>query len=49
MINQVETIVRGQLLERRQKLETALVKFSESGGLRQLLQEDDTHFYTERP
>jgi sigma-B regulation protein RsbU (phosphoserine phosphatase) len=41
MVNQVETIVRGQLLDRRQKLETALVKFSESGRLRQLLQEVD--------
>jgi|SoiMethySBSTD1v2_1073268.scaffolds.fasta_scaffold145434_1 phosphoserine phosphatase RsbU/P len=41
MVNQVENIVRGQLLERRQKLETALVKFSESGRLRQLLQEVD--------
>ena len=41
MVNQVETIVRSQLLDRRQKLETALVKFSESGGLRQLLQEVD--------
>jgi phosphoserine phosphatase RsbU/P len=41
MVNQVENIVRGQLLDRQQKLETALVKFSESGRLRQLLQEVD--------
>src|SRR5262245_56355098 len=41
MANQVENIVRGQLLDRHQKLETALVKFSESGGLRQLLQDVD--------
>jgi phosphoserine phosphatase RsbU/P len=41
MVNQVETIVRGQLLDRRQKLETALVKFSEPGRLRQLMQEVD--------
>src|SRR5262249_49090983 len=41
MVNQVENIVRGQLFDRRQKLETALVKFSESGRLRQLLQEVD--------
>jgi sigma-B regulation protein RsbU (phosphoserine phosphatase) len=41
MANHVETIVRGQLMDRHQKLETALVKFSESGRLRQLLQEVD--------
>jgi len=41
MINQIEVIVRDQLFDRRQKLETALVKFSESGSLRQLLQEVD--------
>lgn len=41
MANQVEIIVRGQLMDRHQKLETALVKFSESGQLRQLLQEVD--------
>ena len=41
MINQIEVIVRDQLIDRRQKLETALVKFSESGSLRQLLQEVD--------
>jgi phosphoserine phosphatase RsbU/P len=41
MINQMEVIVRGQLMDRRQKLETALVKFSESGRLRQLLQDVD--------
>src|SRR5262247_4928998 len=41
MVNQVENIVRDQLFDRRQKLETALVKFSESGSLRQLLQEVD--------
>src|SRR5262245_62902904 len=41
MINQIEVIVRDQLFDRRQKLETSLVKFSESGSLRQLLQEVD--------
>jgi phosphoserine phosphatase RsbU/P len=41
MVNQMELIVRGQLMDRRQKLETALVKFSESGRLRQLLQDVD--------
>jgi phosphoserine phosphatase RsbU/P len=41
MVNQIEVIVRDQLIGRRQKLETALVKFSESGSLRQLLQEVD--------
>jgi sigma-B regulation protein RsbU (phosphoserine phosphatase) len=41
MANQVETIVRAQLMDRQQRLETALVKFSESGRLRQLLQEVD--------
>lgn len=41
MENQFETIVRGQLMDRQQKLETALVKFSESGRLRQLLKEVD--------
>jgi phosphoserine phosphatase RsbU/P len=41
MVNQIEVIVRDQLIDRRQKLETALVKFSESGSLRQLLQEVD--------
>src|SRR6266542_3229834 len=41
MVNQIEVIVRDQLFDRRQKLETALVKFSESGRLRQLLQEVD--------
>ncbi|MBO0862802.1 MAG: SpoIIE family protein phosphatase [Chloracidobacterium sp.] len=41
MVNQIEPMVRGQLLDRRQKLETALVKFSEAGRLRQLLREVD--------
>src|SRR5262249_13303295 len=41
MANQVENVVRGQLMDRHQKLETALVKFSESGRLRQLLQDVD--------
>jgi sigma-B regulation protein RsbU (phosphoserine phosphatase) len=41
MANQIETIVRGQLSDRRQKIETALVKFSESSGLRYLLEEVD--------
>src|SRR5262249_23443005 len=41
MVNQVEIIVRDQLLDRHRKLETALVKFSESGRLRQLMQEVD--------
>lgn len=41
MVNQVEVIVRDQLLDRYQKLETALVKFGESWRLRQLLQEVD--------
>jgi sigma-B regulation protein RsbU (phosphoserine phosphatase) len=42
MVNQIEIIVRAKLMDRRQKLETALVKFSESGRLRQLLQEVDS-------
>ncbi len=41
MVNQVEIIVRDQLLDRHRKLETALVKFGESWSLRQLLQEVD--------
>jgi len=41
MVTQVEIIVRDQLLDRHRKLETALVKFSESNHLRQLLQEVD--------
>src|SRR5262245_41073926 len=41
MVNQVEIIVRDQLLDRHRKLETALVKFSESDNLRRLLQEVD--------
>jgi phosphoserine phosphatase RsbU/P len=41
MVNQIEVIVRDQLLDRRGKLETALGKFSESGRLRQLMQEVD--------
>jgi phosphoserine phosphatase RsbU/P len=41
MVNQIEVIVRDQLFDRRRKLETALTKFSESGQLRQLLQEVD--------
>ncbi len=41
MLNQVEIIVRNQLLDRHQKLESALVKFSESDHLRQLLQDVD--------
>src|SRR5262245_15071328 len=42
MVNQVEIIVRDQLLDRHQKLETALIKFSESDHLRRLLQEVDS-------
>src|SRR5215813_2881158 len=41
MINQVETIMRDQLLDRHQKLETAIVNFGESDNLRRLLQEVD--------
>lgn len=42
MVNQIEVIVRDQLFDRRRKLETALIKFTESGRLRQLLQEVDS-------
>jgi phosphoserine phosphatase RsbU/P len=42
MVNHVESIVRDQLLDRHQKLETALVKFGESDNLRWLLREVDT-------
>lgn len=41
MVNQVEVIVRDQLLDRHRRLETALVKFHESDHVRQLLQEVD--------
>jgi len=41
MVNQVETIMRDQLLDRHQKLETAIVNFGESDNLRRLLQEVD--------
>jgi phosphoserine phosphatase RsbU/P len=41
MVNQVEIIVRDQLVGRHRKLETALAKFSESDNLRRLLQEVD--------
>ncbi len=41
MVNQVEVIVRDQLLDRHKRLEKALVNFSESDNLRRLLQEVD--------
>jgi sigma-B regulation protein RsbU (phosphoserine phosphatase) len=41
MVNQVEVIVRNQLLDRREKLETALVKYSGTDNLRRLLEEVD--------
>jgi len=41
MVNQVEIIVRDQLLDRHRKLETALDKFSGSNHLRQLLRKVD--------
>jgi sigma-B regulation protein RsbU (phosphoserine phosphatase) len=41
MVNQVEVVVRNQLLERHRKLEAARVKFSDSNHLLQLLQEVD--------
>jgi len=41
MVNQVEVILRDQLLDRHRKLETALVRFNESDHVRQLLQEVD--------
>ncbi|HKQ75353.1 MAG TPA: SpoIIE family protein phosphatase [Blastocatellia bacterium] len=41
MVNQVEIIVRNQLLDRHQKLETALNKFEQTDNLRRLLQEVD--------
>jgi sigma-B regulation protein RsbU (phosphoserine phosphatase) len=41
MIDQIEINLREQLLDRRRKLETALVKFRESDRLRDLMQEVD--------
>ena len=41
MINQVEVIIRNQLLDKHRKLEAARVKFSDSYQLRRLLQEVD--------
>jgi phosphoserine phosphatase RsbU/P len=41
MVNQVEVIVRNQLLDRHRKLEAARVKYSDSNQLLRLLQEVD--------
>ncbi len=41
MVNQIEVIVRNQLLDRHRKLETAITRFSESDNLRRLLREVD--------
>jgi phosphoserine phosphatase RsbU/P len=41
MVNQVEVIVRDQLLDRHRRLESAIVKFRDSNHLRRLLQEVD--------
>ncbi len=41
MVNQIEIILRDQLLDRHRKLETAIVRFRESDHLRHLLREVD--------